>query len=223
VLRQTGAPFSVASLPAQSVLQISGVQPTSGGGTEPAVTLGLASSDGSGKVAYSFDQFAGALTTGGSLAVVYAVDPATGRAATTGTTAAPILYIIDGNSAFYLGSDRSASSGVIEAQTGSPFTNASFAGSYLGGSLPLANTAALNENGIVAADGEGNVLFTTNRSSDLGLTLYDNVAGTYSVDGTGRVVVTAPDGFTRIFYVVSPSKVAYLTGDGGGYLGSFQQ
>ncbi len=223
VLRQTGAPFSVASLPAQSVLQISGVQPTSGGGTEPAVTLGLASSDGSGKVAYSFDQFAGALTTGGSLAVTYAVDAATGRAATTGATAAPILYIIDGNSAFYLGSDRSASSGVIEAQTGSPFTNASFAGSYLGGSLPLANTAALNENGIVAADGDGNLLFTTNRSSDLGLTLYDNVAGTYSVDGTGRVVVTAPDGLTRIFYVVSPSKVAYLTGDGGGYLGSFEQ
>jgi hypothetical protein len=64
---------------------------------------------------------------------------------------------------------------------------------------------------------------TTNRSSSQGLVQYRNVAGTYAVDDTGRVVVTTADGDTRIFYIVSPTKVAYLTSDGGGYLGSFTQ
>ena len=222
VLQQSNAPFSTASLPVQSVLEISGVKPT-GGGTVPDITLGLAASDGSGNVSYSFDEYAGALTTGGALSVTYSVDPVTGRSVTTGATPQPILYIINDTEAFFLGVDRSASSGMIEAQTGSPFTNASFTGVYMGGSLPLVNTSVLNEAGIVAANGDGNILLTTNRSNPQGLVQYQNVAGTYAVDDTGRVVVTTPDGDTRIFYIVSPTKVAYLTSDGGGYLGSFAQ
>ncbi len=222
VLQQANAPFSTASLPTESVLEISGVKPT-GSGTVPDITLGLAASDGSGNVSYSFDEYAGALTTGGTLSVTYSVDPVTGRSVTTGATPQPILYIINDIEAFFLGVDRSASSGMIEAQTGSPFTNASFTGNYLGGSLSLVNTSVLNEAGIVAADGDGNILLTMNRSSPVGLVQYQNVAGTYAVDDTGRVVVTTPDGDTRIFYIVSPTKIAYLTSDGAGYLGSFAQ
>ncbi len=89
--------------------------------------------------------------------------------------------------------------------------------------MSLVNTSVLNEAGIVAADGDGNILLTMNRSSPVGLVQYQNVAGTYAVDDTGRVVVTTPDGDTRIFYIVSPTKIAYLTSDGAGYLGSFAQ
>jgi hypothetical protein len=67
------------------------------------------------------------------------------------------------------------------------------------------------------------VVLTTNRSTDKELVQYQNITGTYAVDSRGRVVVTAPDGITRIFYVISPTKVGYLTGDTGGYLGSFEQ
>ncbi len=113
---------------------------------------------------------------------------------------------------------------MIEAQTGAPFDSVSFSGDYLGGSLPLALTSVLNESGLVSADGAGNVSFTTNRSSSAGL-VYQNdvVPGTYTMESNGRCVVTAPDGLTRIFYLVSPTKAAYLTSDGGGYLGSFAQ
>jgi hypothetical protein len=52
---------------------------------------------------------------------------------------------------------------------------------------------------------------------------YQYLSGTYAVDSNGRVVVTAADNITRIFYVVSPIKVAYLTNDSNGYLGSFEQ
>ena len=74
---------------------------------------------------------------------------------------------------------------MIEARAGSSFATASFSGNYLGGSVPLVDTAVLNEAGIVAADGAGNVLLTTNRSGPQGLVQYQNVAGTYTVDGTG--------------------------------------
>jgi hypothetical protein len=168
--------------------------------------------------------------------VAYAVDATTGRATTTATAGPltePILYVIDPTAtnspaAFYLGVSPSGQSGTIEQQTGGPFTVASFSGNYLGGSLPLVLTSVLNESGLVTADGDGtlstSVSFTTNRSSSTGL-VYQNdvVTGTYTVDATGRGVITAPDGVTRIFYVVSPTQIDFLTSDTGGYLGSFQQ
>jgi Putative Ig domain len=227
VEQQTGGPFSTASLPAISVLEVSGVTLADGAASTPVpdISLGLASSDGKGNVTYTFDEYNGTLTSGNTLSVAYQVDQVTGRTTTTapaGFATEPILYLIDSTAAFYLGVGPSGQSGIIEAQTGSPFANASLSGDYLGGSLPLVLTSVLNESGLVGADGEGDVTFTTNRSSDTGL-LYQSVVGTYAVDSHGRVVVTTPDGLTRILYVVSPAKVAYLTSDAGGYLGSFQQ
>ena len=57
-------------------------------------------------------------------------------------------------------------------------------------------------------------------------TLYDTVTGTYAGDSHGRVVVTSADGVSRVFYVVSPTKVVLLDGPEGSagvYLGSFEQ
>jgi hypothetical protein len=233
--QQTGAPFSAASLPATSVFAANGVN-KAGAAPTPDVSLGLAASNGNGNVTYTFDEYNGALTSGNTLAVAYAVDATTGRATTTATAGPltePILYVIDPTAtnspaAFYLGVSPSGQSGTIEQQTGGPFTVASFSGNYLGGSLPLVLTSVLNESGLVTADGDGtlstSVSFTTNRSSSTGL-VYQNdvVTGTYTVDATGRGVITAPDGVTRIFYVVSPTQIDFLTSDTGGYLGSFQQ
>jgi hypothetical protein len=109
---------------------------------------------------------------------------------------------------------------MLEAQTASTFT---FTGDYLGGSLPLAASGVLNEAGLVEADSAGNIYFTTNRSTSTGLVQYQNVNGTYAVDSKGKVTVTSTDGITRIFYIISATKAAYLTSDSGGYLGVFQQ
>lgn len=222
VVQQTG-PFTTASLPTTSVLELNGLTPGTGGGTVPDITAGFAASDGQGNVSFTFDEYNGALTTGQALgAAAYTVDPATGRTITA-ADGYPLMYIISPNSAFVLGADQSTSSGMIEAQTGAPFSNASFSGMYLGGSLPLATSGVLNENGVVAADGNGNVTILTNRSTSQGLVLYQTVTGSYATDNSGRVLVTTPDGVTRIFYIVSPTRAAYLTSDGGGYLGSFEQ
>jgi hypothetical protein len=224
--------FTTASLPATSVLEVSGVS-TATSSPVPDISLGLVSSDGTGNLTFAYDEYNGALTAGNTLTASYTVDATTGRA-TTGNKALPLLYLIDSNTAFYLegvptssGSAvlSSGQSGIIEAQSGAPFTKASFSGNYLGGSLPLVLTSVLNESGLIAADGAGNIgNYTTNRSSSSGLVYQNNVVtGTYTVDSTGRGVITASDGATRIFYVVSPTKIAFLTGDTGGYLGNFQQ
>jgi Putative Ig domain len=223
VLQQQPGGFSNASLDGTSVLEMNGLAPEAATRV-PDITLGLATADGNGNMTVSFDEYNGTLNSNQSAAYTYAVDPVTGRTTTLSTSGAgPKFYLIDSTRAFALGFDVSASSGMLELQSGSPFTNGSFSGSYLGGSLALISPSVLNEAGIVAADGEGNILLTTNRSSPDGLVPYQNVAGTYAVDGSGRVVATTPDGVMRIFYIVSPTKVAYLTSDGGGYLGSFAQ
>jgi len=222
VIQQAG-PFSSASLAGTSVLELSGLAPKTTGNV-PDITLGLGTADGNGNLSFSVDEYNGTLSSGQTQSYTYTVDPLTGRTVSAGAAGpGPKLYLIDGTRAFVLASDGSSSSGFLELQSGSAFTNASFSGDYLGGSLPLVDTVVLNEAGIVASDGNGNLLFTTNRSGPQGLVQYQNVAGTYAVDATGRVLVTTPDGLTRIFYIVSPLKAAYLTSDGGGYLGSFTQ
>jgi hypothetical protein len=221
VLQQTGSPFSGASLPSTSVLQMNGLKVIGVGNTIPDITAGIGTSDRNSNLTLNYDEYVQTLSTGQSLALTYTVDAGTGRVATTASSgAAPILYLIDGTRAFVLGTDTSASSGILEQQSTLPFTSASFKGNYLGGSLPLLTVSTVNETGLVAADGNGNVLITTQPATNM----YQNIAGTYAVDSHGRVVVTVPgDSTPRIFYVVSPTKVGYLTGDGGGYLGSFEQ
>jgi Putative Ig domain len=235
VLQQIGAPFSNPSLPATSVLQMNGLAPVGINDVTPDITLGFGTSDGNGNLTFTYDEFnnppSAAVSSGNSLSLTYTVDPSTGRVGTTSTSGAgPTLYLIDSTRAWVLNSNTSASSGILELQTGGPFTNASFTGNYLGGSLPLAIPTALNEAGLIQADGNDNVIVTTDRTAPVGEIQYDSsevlyqyLSGTYAVDKTGRTVVTTPDGITRIFYIVSPTKVAYLTNDTAGYLGSFKQ
>ena len=225
VLAQTGSgAFTAASIPATSVLEISGLTPSATRGvTTPDITIGINNSDQNGTISFHFDEYNGTLSTGQNLNLAYMVDPATGRVATTTIsntpTAGPTLYLIDNTRALVLGYDASSSSGLLEAQTRTGLESSG----YLGGNLPLSNTGVLNEGGIISEGLDSTITFTTNRSTPQGLVLYRNVTGTYTTDPTGRIVITTPDGLTRILYVVSPTKLAYLTSDGGGYLGSFEQ
>jgi Putative Ig domain len=237
VLQQTGAPFSDASLQGTFVLQVQGLDAVlTGGELWPHVTAGLMTSDGSGHLSFDLDDYGGlnspALLQRLTSSATYVVDATSGRVGTNANS--PVygvtLYMIDNTRAFALVNGNGAKSGVVELQLGAPFTNASFKGSYLGGSLPSGVASTLNEVGLVSADGNGNVSITSDRSTSQGLVTGHQVMGTYSVDSSGRVVVTAPgDTTTRIFYLVSPTKVAYLTSDGdaaaliSGYLGSFAQ
>ena len=221
ILQQAGTPFSNASLKGTGVLELNGLAAVSGN-TTPDLTLGLATTDGSGDFAVSYDEYKNQTLSQQSFTGKYAVDAATGRVAVTSGGTPAILYLVSGSQAFVLGGDSSASSGLLEAQSGSPFANASFKGNYLGGSFTLASPAVTHEVGQAAADGSGNLVIAFDSSGPKGLVTSGTLTGTYVVDSHGRAVVTAADGATRIFYVVSPTKVAFLSG-ADGYVGSFEQ
>jgi hypothetical protein len=225
LVKQTG-PFTNASLNGVSVLEVQGLARTQGGSTADA-TLGLATTDGSGNISVSYDEASLNFVPQTTYSGTYAVDGTSGRVVVTVASGTPpIFYLISSNTAFVLGTDPSSSSGLLEPQSGSPFSNASFTGNYLGGTVALSNSFYTNLAGLVTADGQGNVGIVANTSGRSGTALYDTLTATYAGDSHGRVVVTASDGTSRVFYVVSPTKVILLDGPQGAagvYLGSFEQ
>ncbi len=219
--QQTGT-FSTASLKGAGVVELNGLAALSGA-LVPDVTLGLATPDGNGNLGIVYDEYKGQLLTPQTFSGKYSVDAASGRVVLSFAGTPAFLYLLNNNQAFILGGDSSASSGILEPQSSGSLTNASFKGNYLGGSLPLSSPSVINEVALAAADGSGNVTFTYNNSGPKGLVSNGSITSTYSVSSNGRVVVVAADGVTRVFYLVSPTKAILLSGDAGGYLGSFEQ
>jgi hypothetical protein len=218
-LQQTGT-FTSASFTGANVLEMTGAA-VQNAVYIPDVALGLFTSDGKGNVTASYDEFNASLLAPQTYTATYAVDAATGRTPITSGGTKAILYLVSNAKAFVLGADTSNSSGLVEAQSGSPFTNASLKGNYLGGTIPWPE---LNVVSLVAADGNGNVQITSDLSGSTGLQSNVAVSGTYAVDKTGRAVLTVSGASTpEIFYIVSPGKTVFLSGEAGGFLGSFQQ
>jgi hypothetical protein len=227
VLQQTG-PFSNASFTSANVLEMTGNTPQPQVGYNPDITLGLLMSDGKGNVSASYDEFKVFPLPTQTYTATYTVNATTARTPiTSGSTTKAILYLVSNAKAFVLGTDASASSGIVEAQSGSPFTNASLKGNYLGGTIPWTNPPgdSIYVVSLVAADGNGNVQITSDLSGrPSGLMSNVAVPGTYSVDTTGRAVITVTgDSTVKIFYVVSPIKTVFLSGDTEGFLASFEQ
>jgi hypothetical protein len=219
--QQTGT-FSTASLKGVGVVELNGLAALSGA-LLPDVTLGLATGDGNGNLGIAYDEYKGQLLTPQTFSGTYSVNATSGRVTLTSAGTPAFLYLLDNNQAFVLGGDASASSGILEPQTGASFNSASFKGDYLGGSLALSSPSVINEVALVAADGGGNVEMAYETSGPKGLVPNGGTIGTYTVASNGRVVVTAADGVTRIFYVVSPTKAVLLSGEDSGYLGSLEQ
>jgi len=222
VEQQTGT-LSNASLSGSAVLGMKGLASLSGA-LAPDITLGVATSNGTGGLTLAYDEYKGQLLSPQNFTGTYSVTAASGRVALTSSGTPAILYLLDTNEAFVLGGDSSASSGLLQPQTGSSFTNSSFKGDYLGGSIALDNASVVNEVDLAVPDGNGNIAFAYNNSGPKGLASNQTVPGaTYSMGSNGRTMVTAPDGTTRVFYIVSPTKALLLSGEGGGYLGSLEQ
>jgi hypothetical protein len=219
--QQTGT-FTMASLKGAGVVELNGLAALSGA-LVPDITLGLATPDGNGNLSIVYDEYKGQLLTPQTFSGTYSVDATSGRVKLTSAGTPAFLYLLDNNQAFVLGGDTSASSGILEPQSSGGFTNASFKENYLGGSLPLNSASVINEVALAAADGNGNLTIIYNNSGPKGLASNVSTTGTYSVGSNGRIAVTAADGATRVFYLVSPTKAVLLSGEGNGYLASFEQ
>jgi hypothetical protein len=230
----TGSVLTNAVLKGTSVLQTNGVNPN--GGTPQAIgTAGLFTGDGTsdgngfGNATVLFDQNTGGTVaqqqvTGGQ----YKVNPRNGRVTLNGfgTPHPPVLYVVNQNQAFVIGTDGTATAGVQTPQsastTGTLFSNSSVLGAYVGGSVTPALPAVTNQVDWLFADGNGNISISQD-SSGPGGPQSNQFAVTYQVDATGRALIDSNPGGTLegIMFVIPPTTVVVLSTDANPVLSTF--
>jgi hypothetical protein len=165
--------------------------------------------------------------SGGPLTLTGSLDaPSAGRGSGSfndGTATVQFeYYIVDSNNIRILRTDSGlVSLGRAEAQSGGPFTNASFLGSYAFGSRADDGFSVngVNTVGLISGDGNGNIsggIFdSVADGNDLnGVTINP---GTYGVSPAGRATVnfttSASTSVQQVFWFVSPSRAFFLTND----------
>jgi hypothetical protein len=198
-------------------MELNAVDPN--GGTPLAdVTPGFLVSNGAGSATLNTDENdGGTLNLQQSSPGTYAIDSEgqkTGRVTFSGFTTQfgttpPVLYLFGSNFAFVVGTDAKVTSGVLEPQSGSPFSNSSVANIYAGGSISPVLTGVTNSVTDLIANG-GGITATQYTSGPGGPTGPNGLTLTYSVDNTGRAVVTQNGNQYGILYVVSPTKFILL-------------
>jgi len=144
----------------------------------------------------------------------YCVDKTTGRvtlkAFSNGPFAVPpVFYLVKGDQGFVVGTDPAVTSGYLEQQTGSSFTNSSIGGSYAGGTVTPIIPQVTDAATWLLADASGNLNGTSDTSGPNGPG-QQNFAYTYTVDSTGRTVVQQSGTPIGIAYVISPTKFVLL-------------
>lgn len=196
----SGVTFSASSLNGSAVLSET-VQEAAG----PVVDLATVSTDGSSAFTTKDNTNSAGVFSTGSTTFTYQV-AANGRVTLGGTSTPPILYLYGPNQGFLVGTDANVTFGILEPQSGGPFSDSSFSGAYFFGTEnPSASTVTL-QSGAVTADGSGTATGTSDQSSSSGLVQNQTLNLNYSVaaDGTGNVGT----GTTAI--MISPSKLAYI-------------
>ena len=197
----------------------------------PDVTAGLFIGSGmqgnscqSGKydnATFAFDENQGGTCNGGTCSRpqssrgMYCIDKSTGRVTLSSFSGPlgqypPVLYMVGANQAFVVGTDPAVTSGSVEQQTASLFSESSIAGLYPGGTITPVTMSVTNGVSVLIADGDGNMNGTENISGPSGPS-QQPFTYTYSVDTTGRVIVRQNGNTLGIAYVVSATKFVLLS------------
>jgi len=190
-----------------SVFQTTALQ-TSGGNQTAIGQVGLLGTSSGGALTTNFDQnsggtMAGPLSNSGTFVVA-----GSGRATLSGSGLAasdPVLYVVNSNEAFIIGTDANITFGFMENQevSSTNFSAASLSGVYAGGSVGPSVSAGNNQVDTATADGVQNFNPINTDSSNNGLN--QTSSATYSVDTTGRgVLKNGSSAEVGIIYIVSP-------------------
>jgi hypothetical protein len=209
-LRQSGS-FNNGTMNGHSITRAAG-QSGQGGSN---VFVGLVTADGNGNVTAKLDQnkngVVGQSTSIGTYSV--ASNSRTVINFTDGST--QYAYLVGPNEGFAVSTGGGASLGFFEPQSAGPFTNASFSGEFLGGTLPAGISSVNTFIESFLSDANGNIFDTYDESGPNGTNLNQQVAFTYSVDSTGRMLVMSGANTIGIGYIVSPTKMFLIDGTNG--------
>jgi hypothetical protein len=222
--KQTG-PFSTAALFGNVngngfVFYTSGVNPGNAGGNVTAV--GQATfTNATGNATVTIDENNnGTLKPEVSGPAVFSVD-ATGRMTVMGLgSTPPIIYLIDSNSGFSVGTDNGVPFGYVERQSSNAFQTSSIAGSFFfGGDAPT--TGAQYQSGTAnfnsPSGGTSSISGKTDDSGPTGLKtdiLSPSTGWTYSFSVSSNPPGKGTVGPNSIAYAISVSKIVFMSTGG---------
>jgi Putative Ig domain len=177
-----------------------------------------------GTFSLTSDQNSGGTLTSPSGTGTYSIDPNTGRVSVAGSgfqNSPPVLYLVNPNQAFIIGTDVAVSSGFM-----TPQSSFSLGGTYAGGSLAPAERSVSNVVGI--ANAASNTLsLTEDISTQNGLSqIQVSDVTAPSAGNPSRILVTESGNPTEILYLVSPTEFFALdvaAGDTTARVDIFQQ
>jgi len=209
-LRQSGT-FNRSSLNGLAVVYMQDIHAADGLDQSSA---GIISFNGNGNYNMSAmdEDLAGTITQNQPSQGTYSVQ-ANGAVTITCSGGCPVGFMISQNKAFLVGTGSNSVFGILEPQTGGPFSNASIAGTYVAGTLvPLDYANAKNQVFAAAADGSGNMVGNGDESGSEGLKQSLDVNISYNISSNGRGTIQAQgDHQPSIIYVISPTKSVFMS------------
>ncbi|MFL6438130.1 MAG: hypothetical protein ACJ71Q_11155 [Terriglobales bacterium] len=217
--RKQQGTFANASINGGYALEMSG--PT----TQSFVSsIGRFAADGAGGISGTLDSVNGVTPVPAQpFTGTYSV-AANGRGTTTVTTSAGtstiVFWMVDNTRIYLLFEDNDrVEDGVIRQQSGGPYSLASVSGSYVFGAEGVSNTGLFDVLGRLVADGKGNFSLSE-QTNDTRTPGQFSSTGTYTLDSTGRGVVTV-NGISGPLAVdlISPSEAYVQEMDATGTFG----
>jgi Putative Ig domain len=130
----------------------------------------------------------------------------------------PVFYTISADEAFCVGGViDNPFFGVLEPQTGGPFSAATIKATLVQGTLAPSISSVPDASGVLTFDGASAVsgMEDTKAASNLTVSGTYKLTTTGSTDGSGTVTLTSPVAFTGAFYIVSPTKIVMVSTTSG--------
>jgi uncharacterized repeat protein (TIGR01451 family) len=212
VLKQVGT-FSNSSFNGASVFNATGLKV---GGTSD-VSVGLFTADGAGQATLLSDENnGGTILLNQMSSLTYSVASSGRTTIAGGGGQPPILYLVDLNKGFLVGTDNGTTTGSFEPQAGGPFTNASISGSYFFGNLARPASGGSESSGVAASDGAGSITAIQDHNNAGQLFADELFAVTYVVSANGRAVLLGQGPTdTNVLYIISPSQAVIIDAGAG--------
>ena len=207
VLQQSGT-FNKGTL---NGLAVSYYQGMSGSDDESGAVIIRCDGTGNYNILAEDDDAAGTITQGQPQQGTYTI-AANGAASFSGGGNTPAGFLISGNKAFMVSIGSNPDIYWLEPQTGGPFSNASMAGTYGGGSLaPMDYVNGRNEVDVISADGIGTLTVSDDQSNSGGLGQDLGGIASYSVASNGRGTGQGQgDPAPGVLYMISPTRWVIL-------------
>lgn len=216
ILQNPSVVFDNTALTGGSVLSGTGLDSPSA-----SAFVGLLAANGSGSATVNFNQNdAGSISQGALIPGTYLVTT-NGRVEFTGFGAVgprmAAAYLTGVNQGFLVGSDKTATAGLLENQTGGPFGAASAMGSYALSAPSPADNMVSNIIGQTTANGTATMQGVVDEIDSSGQNLAQSFVGNYTVtsSGQGTMTTNTPTGIPTnlAIYVVSPSAIRAISTD----------